>query len=317
MRDQLSTVLPADRVVDVSIAVVSYNTRELLADCLRSIQDTAAGVSHEIIVVDNASSDGSAEMVSRDFPNARLIRNQENLGFARANNQAISISRGRLVLLLNSDAVLVTGTVPSMVSFMDAHPEAGIVGGQLINPDGSFQGSYADFPGFLGEVLLLTKLAWAIYPQTYPSYPAAQSRQERAVDWVFGACLMARREAVEAVGLLDGEYFMYTEETDWCFRMRQAGWLVYYLPNARVVHWSGQSASKVPERKRSQLYRSKWLFMRKHRGPVTATAFRFAVLIVSSLKLMVWALSCLSPDAVRRGRALQNVRSYALLLSKF
>jgi hypothetical protein len=256
-------------------------------------------------------------MVARDFPEAGLIRNAENLGFAAATNQAIRISRGRYILLLNSDALLLPGTVRRMVSFMNDHPKAAIVGGQLLNPDGSFQGSYADFPDLFGELLLITKLAHAVYPRTYPSHPAAESQRERAVDWVFGACLMARRDAVEAVGLLDEEYFMYTEEADWCYRMRQSGRLVHYLPSASVIHWGGQSARKVPERKRSELYRSKWLFMRKHRGRVTASAFRVAVLILSSLKLMGWALTCLSPDAARRGRGLQNVRSYALLLSKF
>jgi GT2 family glycosyltransferase len=256
-------------------------------------------------------------MVASDFSEAHLIRNAENLGFAVATNQAIRISRGRYILLLNSDALLLPGSVPGMVSFMDSHPKAGVVGGQLFNPDGSFQASYADFPDLFGELLLITKLAHAVYPRTYPSHPVAQSQQERVVDWVFGACLMARRDAVEAVGLLDEEYFMYTEETDWCYRMRQSGWLVHYLPSVRVIHWSGQSARKVPERKRSQLYRSKWLFMRKHRGRVTASAFRVAVLILSSLKLIAWALTCLWPGAALRGRGLQNVRSYVLLLSRF
>jgi N-acetylglucosaminyl-diphospho-decaprenol L-rhamnosyltransferase len=302
---------------DVSIAVVSYNTRDLLARCLNSIRETAADLNVETIVVDNASSDGSPEMVARDFPEAGLIRNEDNLGFAVATNQAVRISQGRYILLLNSDALLLPHAVQRMVSFMDSHPKAGVVGAQLLNPDSSFQSSYADFPDLFAELLLITRLAHAVYPRTYPSHPAAESQHERVVDWVFGACLMARRDAVEAVGLLDEDYFMYTEETDWCYRMRQSGWLVHYLPSARVIHWSGQSALKVPERKRSQLYRSKWLFMRKHRGRVTAGLFRVAVLILSSLKLMAWALTCLSSDASRRGRGLQNVRSYALLLSKF
>lgn len=300
--------------MDVSVVVVSFNTRELLAACLRSIYETANGLSCEVIVVDNASSDGSAGMVSRDFPGATLIRSDVNLGFARANNVAIRASSGRYVLALNSDAQLLPGTLQAMVGFLDDNPCVAVVGAQLLNPDGSFQGSYADFPSFAGELLLMSKLASLVRSPTFPSYPAERSRKACSVDWVFGACMMARRAAIDVVGLLDEDYFMYTEETDWCYRMRQAGWQVYYLPGAVAVHRSRASAASAPERHRSQVYRSKCLFMQKHRSRLTAWAFRRTVWVLSALKLLVWSASVVAPG--RRRRALQEVRSYALLLSE-
>ena len=302
--------------LDLSAIVVSYNTSGLLASCLRSVGETATGLAYELIVVDNGSRDGSVEMVMRDFPHVRLIRNQDNRGFAAASNQAIRASLGRHVLLLNSDAALLPGTADRMVSFLDGHPQVGVVGGLLLNPDGSFQASYADFPGLSGELLLLTKLARVFRSPAYPSYPEEKSREPRAVDWVPGACLMARRAAIDAVGYLDEDYFMYAEETDWCYRMRQAGWLVYYLPDAKTIHWSGQSAGRAPERKRLQVYRSKWLFMRKHRGALAAATFRLVVRLASAAKLVAWALTAATPDRARRERALLHVRSYALLLNE-
>jgi len=300
--------------VDVSIVVVSYNTRSLLRECLRSIVETVEGITYEIVVVDNGSSDASPQMVAEAFPEAVLIENRDNLGFAAANNQAIRLARGRHILLLNSDAVLLPGAVSCMVRFLDAHPAVGMVGAQLLNPDGSFQASFADLPTLVGEVLLLTKLARLVLPPTYPSYPAERSREPRPAGWVFGACLMARRAAIDDIGPLDETYFMYTEETDWCCRAHKAGWAVYYLPDAKVIHWSGKSHAKAPERRRSLVYRSKWLFFRKHHGRLTAVLFRAAVLGVSALKLLATAIGLLVPSDARRDQARRELRSYRLVL---
>lgn len=300
--------------MDLSIIVVSYNTRELLSDCLKSIAETTADFDCETIVVDNASTDGSAPMVRRYFPSVKLIRNPENGGFAAANNIGIAASRGRHVLLLNSDAVLLPGSARAMVDFLDRNPGAGMVGARLLNPDGSFQYSFADFPSLKGELLLLLRLASRVYSPTYPSYPVERSGQERSVDWVSGACLMARRATIDAIGPLDESYFMYTEETDWCYRARRGGWSVHYLPEAKVVHWVGQSSAAAPARRRRQVYRSKILFLRKHVGWQAAETFALAVRAVSALKLgAVAPLAIVGPGA-RRARARRAVHSYALVL---
>ncbi len=300
--------------MDLSILLVSYNTRALLEVALRSISQTVRGCTFEVIVVDNASSDGSVEMVAHQFPQARLIANDDNRGFAAANNQAMQVASGRYFLLLNSDAAVHPDAVEQMVQYLDNHPEVGVVGGQLRNLDGTFQSSYADFPTLPGELLLAAKLAGLFFWPGYPSYPEERSQSERYVDWVSGAFLMARRAAVRAVGPLDETYFMYTEETDWCFRMRKGGWLVAYLPSARAVHLGGQSARRVPALRRYQIYRSKWLFFSKHRSSLEAAVFRFAILAVSYLKLFAWLLRTLEPRPAIRAWARLQVRSYEVLL---
>ena len=302
------------KAADLSILVVSYNTRDLLLRCLRSVYSSLRGLSYELIVVDNASADESADSVAREFPGVRLIRNSENRGFARANNQAMELSRGQYVLLLNSDAELMEKTANEMVSFLDEHPAAAIAGAQLLNPDGTLQGSYAGFPTLWSELMLATKLSALLPSASCPRHTPPGSFVAREVDWVSGACMMVRRSAIEAVGALDEEYFMYTEETDWCFRMRKTGWRVYHLPEAKAIHWSGKSSDRVPEEKRSRLYRSKLLFMKKHRGVLAAESYRLALYLASVAKLAGWTLAGLGPSKSGRRRARQNVRSYLALL---
>jgi GT2 family glycosyltransferase len=301
--------------MDVSIVVVSYNTRDLLATCLRSIVSAVQRVQYEVLVVDNASEDGSGDMVEADFPYVHLIRNRENRGFAAANNQALTLARGRYVLLLNSDALLRAGTVDRMVAFMDAQPTVGVVGGQLFNPDGSFQSSYFDFPDWSSELLLLTGVSrWALGPR-YPSYPEQKSREERRVDWVSGALFMVRCQAISEVGALDEDYFMYSEEMDWCLRMQRRGWEVAYLPQAQAVHISAASAHRQPERRRAQVYKSKCLFVAKHWRKWEASAFVALVGVLSATKLAAWWARSLIEGGARREDAASHVTSYRLLLS--
>ncbi len=303
--------------MDLSIVVVSWNTRELLRRCLASVDLENPELATEVLVVDNGSVDGSPEMVERDFPAVRLIRNPDNRGFAAANNQAIAASAGRYVLLLNSDAVLLPNTAAILARYLDESPTVGMVGGQLLNLDGSFQASFNDFPSLRQELLLMTGLSrWFLSP-TYPSYPVEKSRARRLVDWVGGACLMVRRATVDAIGGLDESYFMYSEEVDWCVRARRAGWSVAYVPEAKTYHGSGASAQRVPERRRAQIYRSKWLYFRKHRGPVTAETFGLLVRGVTLAKLAGWFVLGLSDGAKRREASKRQVASYRYLLGNF
>jgi N-acetylglucosaminyl-diphospho-decaprenol L-rhamnosyltransferase len=287
--------------LDLSVIVVNWNTRELLSHCLESVYQTADGVDLEALVVDNASIDGSRE-------------NAQNVGFARANNQAMAISWGRYVLLLNSDTVVRPGALRAMCRFMDQHPEAGILGGKLLNPDGSFQASYMDFPTVWDEVLLLTKLYQLFCPPCFPSHSLTESQEVSEADWVSGACLMIRREALERVGGLDEDYFMYSEEVDWCWRVKQAGWKVCYLPEAEVLHWGGQSIGRVPLHKRARVYWGKLLFFRKRRGRGYTALFRMILLLSTVLKMVMWCLALLAPSRRVRCLAWQNIRSYRVLL---
>jgi GT2 family glycosyltransferase len=303
--------------MDLSVVVVSFNTRTLLERCLQSITVRVRGLRYEVVVVDNASADGSAEMVAERFGDAILVRNATNRGFAAAVNQGIAASTGRHVLLLNSDATLVEESAQKMVAHLDNHPQTGAIGGMLLNADGGFQGSYAEFPTLITETLLLTGLSRWLLPPTFPSRSADESQEPRNVDWVCGAFLMLRRAALDDIGSLDERYFMYAEEVDWCYRARQAGWLVAYLPDARAVHLVAGSYSSNAGRRRQHMYRSKSLYFQKHKSRIEAAIFHNVVRIASCLKLAAWAVSGVIPSSTRRIRAQENVSSYRYLLSNF
>lgn len=216
--------------------------------------------------------------VRERFPGVRIIANAANVGFAAANNQAIRASSGRYVLLLNSDTVALPGSIERLVRFADAHPRAGVVGLQLLNPDGSFQGSCAGTPTLLSETLSVLGLGERIYGRWFPNYGPRRSRRARLAGYIQGACMLARREAIRAVGLLDEGYFMYSEEPDWCLRMRRAGWQVWFTPGAAIIHYGGQSTRQVRHAMVAALLRSKVRFFRKHYGPLQGTLLAAIIL---------------------------------------
>lgn len=295
-----------EATIDVSVVVVSYNTCDLLSSCLASVP---ASERIELIVVDNDSSDGSRAMVRAQYPRARLIENQTNVGFVVAANQGIQASRGRYVLLLNSDAVLIGDALATMLEFADMSPRAAIVGARIENPDGTFQASHARFPTLSVELLILTGLGRWIYGPWYPSHGPDDFRAPAAVDYVCGACLLARRAAIDEVGLLDQSYFMYSEEVDWCYEMKRAGWQVWYQPHAAVSHQAAGSSSSDAERE-ALLYRGRVRFFRKHYGNGPARRLKLTILVLTSLKSVVHAV-LRTVTGGRRGR--QVVRLSALL----
>lgn len=259
---------------DLCIVIVSYNTCELLRQCLATLHEVlpVRDPCCEVWVVDNASHDGSPRMVRAHFPAVRLIENETNVGFARANNQVLVLRRGRYVLLLNSDALVQAEAIERMYRFMEGHPRAGVVGPRLFNGDGSLQPSWAAFPTLTSELLGRERRPYRILP--LPHGGVAWQ-----VDWVGGSCLMARREAIDAVGLLDPQFFMYAEETDWCRRMRAYGWLCYYLPEAEVVHLGGGSTGADALPLLVQLHRSKLLYFYKHHGRLQAGLLRAGLVV--------------------------------------
>ncbi|HMA37145.1 MAG TPA: glycosyltransferase family 2 protein [Chloroflexia bacterium] len=238
---------------DCSIVIVSWNVRDLLRACLQSLP-AAAGpqLRSEVLVVDNASSDGSAAMVRAEFPGVRLLAESQNHGFPRGNNLGIAASRGRTVLLLNPDTEMRPGALAALLAYLDRHPAAGLVGPRLVNADGSPQSSRRRFPTPATALVESTPLQ-----ALFPHLPVLRryylldrdDDQEQRVDWVTGACMLARRAALVAVRGFDAGYFMYSEELDLCRRLRQAGWEIAYVPAAVVVHHGGQSSDQnVPER---------------------------------------------------------------------
>lgn len=256
-------------MADLSICIVNWNTRDLLIQCLTSVTQRTEGVDYEIVVVDNASTDGSAHAVQEGFPQVKLIVNSSNLGFAKAANQAIIESKGRYVLLLNPDTRPLDNAIGKMVEFMDSRPEAGALGCRLLNPDLTLQRSCFSFPSLetaLYDALLLSRL----FPRsnTFGKYRISFWKHDsvREVDFVVGACLLLRRKAIEQIGLLDERFFMYYEETDWCYRMNQEGWKTYFIPYAEVVHCFSGSIPVLSDLTVGRFMESMYYFFRKHYG---------------------------------------------------
>jgi GT2 family glycosyltransferase len=247
-------------VPDLSVIVVSWNVRDLLRHCLLALPVATEGLVAETIVVDNASDDGSAEMVEAVFPGVMLLRNDANLGFARANNRGMAAAHGRHLVLLNSDTVAHPNSMTDMVRFLDERPRAGAASPRLLRLDGTPQPyAFGDDP----TPRYLLRRALALKRRRYlHDWAVAEPVQ---AGWVSGACLMARREAVEQVGGLDERIFMYFEDNDWCRRMRSRGWEVWYNPLAEITHIGGAGLNQNP-RARAAYYDSLAYFYRKHYG---------------------------------------------------
>ena len=256
----------------LSVIIVSWNTCELLDRCLTTLfeelteqQFFSLGI--EVFVVDNASGDGSAEMVRQKHSQVRLISNAENLGFGRANNQALTVASGQYILLLNPDTEICSGSINTLVDFLDKHSQAGVVAPQLINSDGSIQLSCRAFPSFAGmffELVGLSRLMpvgsrWRDYKML--DWPHNSLRQ---VDQPEGACLLIRKVVLDQVGIFDEDYFMLFEEVDWCYRVKQAGWEIWFIPDARIIHHMGQAIKQVKVRMILSSHKGMYRFWYKH-----------------------------------------------------
>ncbi|MCX8053452.1 MAG: glycosyltransferase [Armatimonadetes bacterium] len=270
--------------MDLSVSIVNWNTRDLLDQCLDSVYATIGGLDAEVIVVDNASTDGSVEMVRNEYPRVILIENKTNVGFAAANNQALAISKGRHFLLLNPDTICHPDALNRLVCFLDEHPRCGAVGPLVLNEDGTLQHSWAKFPTVWSETI--GKLDRSTPGQTHPPATAEEARALKPfrTDWAGGCCLMVKREAIEQIGPMDESLFMYCEETDWCLRLQKAGWEVWVEPRAEITHYGGKSSEQVSSKCALALRRSKTIFFAKHFGRVQAVLVAIACALRSILR---------------------------------
>jgi GT2 family glycosyltransferase len=257
--------------MDVSIIIVNLNSRQLLEDCLTSVYQHTHDIDFEVIVVDNASSDGSVEMVKRHFPQVRLVENSVNNRYAIANNQGLAIAQGRHIFYLNGDTVLLGNAVKEMVEFLDAHPRAGGMGCRLIYPDGAYQDACFRFPSALNVFYLLCLARFYWKTSLAANYPQIQYETEpQPVDFVMGACLMARRDILHQVHGMDEDYYFYGEDSDLCYRIWQAGWPIYSLPQStKIIHYGGVSSTinlfdNDQWRKHLGGWKSRFLFIKKH-----------------------------------------------------
>jgi GT2 family glycosyltransferase len=282
----------------LSIVLVCWNNKEYLEPCLRSLFDANLRTPFDTVVVDNGSTDGSQAMLRATFPGVRLIENDHNAGLSRASNQGICATTGRYVLLLNNDTLVDGRSLDAMVEFLDATPDAGAVGGRLLNPDGSFQAAFADFSTLREELLIAT----GIGDRLWPGYPSNRdAHQVRAIGWISSACLLLRRAALADVGLLDEQYFIYGDEADLQYRLQQAGWRVYYLPTVTTIHYGGRSLDRW--RRRKMVYRGKLLFYQKHYGWFRTTLLRTMFAVLSAAKLLCWAVAAVRPTWRPRARS--------------
>jgi len=296
-------------MIDVSTVIVSHNCRDWLRKCLESVSPERAASDSEVVVVDNASSDGTPDLVRREFPWVSLVENAENVGFARANNQAIERCAGRYVFLLNPDAIALPQAISEMVAFMDEHPDVGIVGPRLLNPDRSLQHSIRNFPTignqcFEGLFLhrLMPKLTER-YGEVVLDERAYERRRD--VDWLCGAALLARADVIDRVGPLDESFFMYSEEMDWCYRIREAGYRVVFNPRAQVIHRSGVGRDPLLY---ELLVASRLQFLRLHTGLGVVGLARIVMAASMCLRIVIWsARGLLAPGA----GAARTVRAYA------
>src|SRR5687768_999946 len=269
----------------ISIVIVSYNTRDLLRACLHSLSAAAQGLSYEIFVVDNASSDGTVDMLREEFAEVRVIANGSNAGFAAANNQALELARGTTFLLLNPDTELQVGSLRILHDWLVDHPVVGAVGPRLLNRDGSLQRSAYHFP--TPGRLLLEQLSASKFLRRLPGMEREYVGDRlRRVDWLVGACLLLRREALASAGLLDPDFFMYGEEIDLLKRLANHGWQTWLVPSARVVHYGGASSAQVGIQAGLQATRGMYQFYRKHYGLRELVAAQMIFRGVAALKLM-------------------------------
>ncbi|MFJ8102267.1 glycosyltransferase family 2 protein [Lysinibacillus sp. NPDC096212] len=254
--------------MDLSVVIVNYNTKKLTIDCIQSILDSKLNVQYEIFVVDNASSDGSVEQIQSMFPEVNVISNKENVGFSKANNQAIKACNSRYVLLLNSDTIVNENTLDEMIHFMDVESNVGAVGCEVNLPDGTLdKACHRGFPNPEASLYYIIGLAKK-FPNSpkYNSYHKSYMNMHEVhdIDCLVGAFMMVRREVIEQVGLLDEEFFMYGEDIDWCYRIKEAGWRIVYNPTVSIVHYKGASSRRKPFKIVYEFHRAMYLFHKKH-----------------------------------------------------
>lgn len=292
--------------MDLTIVIVNWNTIDMLRDCLGSCYPNLDGIDAEIIVIDNASNDGSPEMVENEFPSAILIKNTENRGFAAANNQGFAQAKGRYVLLLNSDTIVHGDVLKKTVNYLDEHPDIGVLGCRVLNPDGTMQPNTSQFPSLLNLLILSTGL-WRI--KSIPFFDRYRMLNwdrldARDVDVVAGCYMAVRKSAMDEVGVLDEDFYFFGEETDWCVRFREAGWRVHCAPVGEITHLGGGSARKLNFKRDVMLTDATIRLHRKHHGGFSATCAWIVLMFFNGSRFLFWKMcGLLTRKAAARDRA--------------
>lgn len=299
-----------DDKCDVSVVIVNWNTRVILQGCLESIYTQTRQIAYEVIVIDNASSDDSVGMIKEHYPQVRLIENKDNRGFAAANNQGMRVAKGRYVLLLNSDTIVLDGAIQKTIGFADRHPGAAVVGCKVLNPDKTLQPTCFMFPSVQNMLLSATYL-YKVFPRS--RYLCREEMawwnrdDEREVEVVTGCYMLVRKEAIDQVGMMDETFFMYGEEGDWCFRFYRAGWHNLFYPLASIIHYGGQSTGQIRPQMILQLRSAILQFIHKHNNKLT---YRLACLLTSLFFLVRIPYHLFSAMSSGRQNSLMLARVY-------
>jgi len=302
--------------MSLSIVIPTWNEKVVLEKCLRSVYESKPELPFEILVVDNGSTDGTCAFLAEAFPRVLVLRNRENLGFSRACNQGIEQGEGRYLLLLNNDAMVQEDTLECLIRFMDDHPEAGAAAPRLLNPDGGIEVSACmEFislkSAFFGGYELPFPLNRFIRPMALPLRDHDRTRE---VAWVPGTCLIFRKEILNTVGRLEEDIFMYMEDMEWCYRMRMAGWKVYFVADTGVVHLKHHSSRHRLGDVFRQNYLSKKLFMRKYRSKMEEALFTCLTFTGSMMKIPVLLTGLFFKGERERDRIRYKVRNHLHLV---
>lgn len=298
--------------IDLSIIVVNWNTRDILWDCLKSVYEQTKDISFEVIVIDNASSDDSVKMVKSEYPQVVLIENNVNRGFAAANNQGMQVAKGRYVLLLNSDTIVLDSAIQKTLAFATQHPEAAVVGCKVLNPNRSLQPTCFMFPSLLNLFLSSTYL-YKLFPHNRffgREQMTWWARDDvREVEVVTGCFMLVRKEAIVQVGMMDESFFMYAEETDWCYHFKKADWKLLFTPDSQIIHLGGQSSKTVRPKMIIQLRIGILQFIRKHHNVLYYYSATAMILLWFAVRIPWWGiLSIISKN--KRKEALLIIKSY-------
>lgn len=298
--------------MDVSIIVVAWNVHDFVFNCLKSVYKETKGIEFEVIYVDNGSEDGSVQMVRKEFPHVRVIENNENKGFIKANNQGIEIAQGRYVLLLNSDTIILDNAIAKTLLFADEHQDAAVVGCKVLNPDGTLQRSCFMYPSILNMFLYATHL--------YKVFPNSKFFGREKMTWwdfsnvsqvetIKGCFSLVRKEAIEQVGLMDNIYFVFGDDIDWCYRFRKSGWKIMFVPDPKIIHYGGQTTKLMANTFTLQLYGSILIFMKKHRTQLSFTIACLLIALYFFLRVPYWTAIGIF-NKKESNRAFLNVRTY-------
>jgi GT2 family glycosyltransferase len=302
--------------VDLSIVVVTWNAKKVTEECLESIERQDAARSLETIVVDNASSDGTVEMVQEKFPSVRLVQNDQNLGFAKANNSGIRLSTGKYICLINSDVNVPPSCLRRIYCFMEENPSVGLLGPRMLGADGKTRRSCMRFPTLWSSFCRALGLDSLVKGSTtFGGFLMSDFKHDRVMDVevLNGWFWVVRREALEQVGLLDERFFMYGEDVDWCYRFRSKGWRTVFYPEAEAIHYGGASSARAPARFYVEMHKANVQYWRKHHGRLAQFAYLLTVWLHEVVRILGYAAAYLLRKCSRADAAYKVKRSVACI----